>query len=42
MDAITAQGVMWEITTIHSSIQYSKDIGHPSHAQTSTRRNKHR
>ena len=24
---------MWEIVAIHSSIQYSKNIGHPSQAQ---------
>ena len=26
--------VMREVTTIHSSVWYGKDIGHPSHAQT--------
>ena len=34
VNAIATKAVMWEVTVIHSSVWYGKDIGHPSHAQT--------
>jgi len=40
VDAIITKAVMREVTVIHSSIWYSNDIGHPSHAQTNNKCNK--
>jgi len=34
VDAITTKAIMQEVTAIHSSVWYGKDIGYPSHAQT--------
>jgi len=40
VDVITTKAVMREVTAIHSSIWYSNDISHPSHAQTNNTYNK--
>jgi len=40
VDAITTKAVIQEVTTIHSSISYNNDIGHPSHAQINDTCNK--